>query len=68
MVRYSTTKTTKYLPPKNTRYLREAAARGLLEVSLHRWLRKIPSDSSSGPSEEGCTGAVAKASFHNKYI
>ena len=33
---------------------REAAARGLLEVSLRRRLRKIPTDSSSGPSEEGC--------------
>ena len=46
---------------------REAAARGLLEVSLRRWLRKIPTDSSSGPSEEGCMGAAAKASFHSKY-
>ena len=33
---------------------REAAARGLLEVSLRRWLRKTPTDSSSSPSEEGC--------------
>ena len=33
---------------------REVAARGLLEVSLHRRLRKTPTDSSSGPSEEGC--------------
>ena len=32
---------------------REAAARGLLEVSLCRRLRKTPTDSSSGPSEEG---------------
>ena len=46
---------------------REAAARGLLEVSLRWRLRKTPSDSSSGPSEEGCTGAAAKASFHNRY-
>ena len=33
---------------------REAAARGLLEVSLCRRLRKTPTDSSSGPSGEGC--------------
>ena len=33
---------------------REAAARVLLEVSLRRWLRKTPTDSSSGPSGEGC--------------
>ena len=46
---------------------REAAARGLLEMSIRRWLRKIPTDSSSGPSEEGCMGAAAKASFHNHY-
>ena len=46
---------------------REAAARGLLEVSLRRWLRKTKTDSSSGPSKEGCVGAAAKASFHNLY-
>ena len=33
---------------------REAAARGLLEVSLRRRLRKTLIDSSSGPCEEGC--------------
>ena len=33
---------------------REAAARGLLEVSLCRLLRKTLTDSSSGPSKEGC--------------
>ena len=33
---------------------RKAAARGLLELSLRRWLRKTPTVSSSGPSEEGC--------------
>ena len=33
---------------------REVAAMGLLEVSLHRRLRKTPTDSSSGPSGEGC--------------
>ena len=33
---------------------REAAARDLLEVSLCRWLRKTLTDSSSGPSGEGC--------------
>ena len=43
---------------------REVAARGLLEVSLRRWL---PTDSSAGPSEEGCMGAAAKANFHNRY-
>ena len=42
---------------------REAAARGLLEVSLRRWLRKSLTDSMSGPSDEGCIGAAAKASF-----
>ena len=46
---------------------REAAARGLLEVSLRRQLKKTLTDSSSGPSEEGPLGAAAKASFHNKY-
>ena len=30
---------------------REAAARGLLEVSLHRWLRQTLTDSSSGPKK-----------------
>ena len=43
----------------------EAAARGLLEVSLRRLLRKTPTDSSSNPSE--ALGAAAKASFHNHY-
>ena len=33
--------------------LREAAARGLMEMSVCRWLRKIPTDSSFAPSEEG---------------
>ena len=33
---------------------REAAARGLLEVSLRRRLRKTPTDSSTSPSGEGC--------------
>ena len=33
--------------------LREAAARGLLKMSVRRWLRKTPTDSSFGPSEEG---------------
>ena len=28
---------------------------------------KDPTDSSFGPSEEGCMGAAAKASFHNQY-
>ena len=46
---------------------REAAARGLLEVSLRRRLRKTPTDSSSHPSEEGPLGAAAKESFHNHY-
>ena len=46
---------------------RKAAARSLLEMSLLSWLRKIPTDSSSGPSGEGCMGAAAKASFHNRY-
>ena len=46
---------------------REAAARGLSEVSLRRRLRKTLTDSSSGPSGEGCMGAAAKASFHNRY-
>ena len=41
---------------------REAAARGLLER-----LRKTPTDSSSGPSEEGPLEVTAKASFHNRY-
>ena len=50
---------------------REAAARSLLEVSLLEvslrwWLRKTPTDSSSSTSEEGCMGAAAKASFHNR--
>ena len=45
---------------------RETAARGLLEVSLCRWLWKTPTDSSSSTSEEGCVGAAAKASFHNR--
>ena len=47
--------------------LREAAARGLLEVSLCRRLRKTPTDSSCGASEEGSMGAAAKASWHNRY-
>ena len=42
---------------------REAAARGLSEVSLRRQLRKTLTNSSSGPSEEGPLGAAAKASF-----
>ena len=42
---------------------REGAARGLLEMSLHRWLRKTPTDSSSSLSEKGYMGAAAKASF-----
>ena len=42
---------------------REAAAKGLLEVSLCRRLRKTPTVSSSGSSK----GAAAKASFHNRY-
>ena len=46
---------------------REASASCLFEVSLRRWLRKTPTDSSSGPSEESCMGAAAKASFHNCY-
>ena len=46
---------------------REAPARGMFEVSLPRWLRKIRTDSSSSPSEEGCMGAAAKASFHNRF-
>ena len=47
---------------------REAVARGVLElVSLRRRLRKIPTDSSSSPSEEGCMGTAAKASFHHRY-
>ena len=29
---------------------------GLFEVSLRRWLRKTPTDSSSGPSEEDPLG------------
>ena len=33
---------------------REAAARGLLEVLQRGKLRKTPTDSSSGPSGEGC--------------
>ena len=33
--------------------LREAAARGLLEVVLRRRLRKSPTDYSSHPSKEG---------------
>ena len=37
---------------------REAAARGLLEMSLRRCLRKTLTDSSSGPSEEVCMGAA----------
>ena len=41
--------------------------RGLLDLSLRRRLRKTPTGSSSGPSEEGCMGAAAKASFHNRY-
>ena len=45
---------------------RDAAARGLLEVSLRRRLRKTPTDSTSGHSEEGPLGAAAKASFHNR--
>ena len=45
---------------------KEAAARALLEVSLRRWLRKIQTDSSSGPFGEDCIGALAKASFHNQ--
>ena len=44
---------------------REAAARGVLEVSLCRRLRKTPTDSSSCPSEEGPLGAAAKVSFHS---
>ena len=47
--------------------LREAPAKGLLEVTLRRWLRKNPTDSISGPSEESCMAAAAKASFHNRY-
>ena len=43
---------------------REAATRGLLEVSLRRRLRKTLTDSSSGPSE---MGAAAKASFLDHY-
>ena len=46
---------------------REAAARGAIEVSLRRLLRKTPTDSSSGPSEEGCMGAAVNVSFHNRY-
>ena len=46
---------------------REAAARGMLEMSLCRRLRKTPTDSSSRPSEEGPLGAAAKESFHNRY-
>ena len=46
---------------------REAAVRGLLEVSLHRRLRKSSTDSSSRPSEQGPLGVAAKASFHNRY-
>ena len=46
---------------------RDAAARGLLEVSLSRRLRKPPTDSTSGHSEEGPLGAAVKASFHNRY-
>ena len=42
---------------------RETAARGLLEVST-QVVKETPSDSSSGPSEEGSFGAAAKASFH----
>ena len=42
---------------------KEAAARGLLEVSLCRRLRKTPTDSSSGSTEEGPLGAAAQASF-----
>ena len=42
----------------------EAATRGLLEVSLCRWLGKTLTDSSSGPSEECCMGAAAKASLN----
>ena len=33
---------------------KEAAARGLMEVSQRGQLRKTPTDSSSGPSGEGC--------------
>ena len=33
---------------------REAAARGLLEVSRRGQLRKTPTNSSSSPSGEGC--------------
>ena len=39
---------------------REAAAMGLLEVPLRRWLRKTRTDSSSGPSEGGCMGTAAQ--------
>ena len=46
---------------------REAAARGLLEVSLCRWLRKTRTDSSSSPSEGGCREQQLKASCHNRY-
>ena len=47
--------------------LREAAVRGLFEVSLRWQLRKTLTDSSSRPSEEGPLGAAAKTSFHNHY-
>ena len=46
---------------------REAVTRGLLEVSLRKWLSKTLTDSSSGPSEVGCRDLAAKASFHNRY-
>ena len=46
---------------------REATARCLFELSLCRWLRKTPTNSSSGLSEEGCMGAATKASFYICY-
>ena len=42
---------------------REVAARGLLEVSLPRRLKKSLTDSSSRPSKEGPLGAAAKGKF-----